>query len=245
MFNYKIIIEYDGSSFFGWQKQDNGPTIQESVEDSLRKLTSENVTLFGAGRTDSGVHARGQVANFIISKDIALDTIRDGLNQHLRPNPISIIKVEKVDSNFNSRFSAKSRHYEYRIINRRSPLTFYKNQAWGIFKKLDIENMKKATNYFIGKHDFDAFRSIDCQSSTSLKTIDKCELQNEDEKIFINISAKSFLHSQVRIIVGTLVEVGKGKIIPEEIKNIIISKDRSRAGPTAPAHGLYLIKVEY
>ena len=242
---YKINIEYDGTDFVGWQKQENGISIQSSLEDAVYKLTNEDVRIFGAGRTDAGVHAKGQVAHFEINKNMSLDNIRDGLNQYLKKLPISVLSSEIVDKDFNARFSATLRSYQYKIKNRRPPLTFEKKLYWGIFTKLDINDMKKATKYFIGKYDFNAFRSIDCQSSSSLKTINDCNIEAENENIIINISAKSFLHSQVRIIVGTLVEVGKGNIKPTEVKEIILSKDRSRAGPTAPAHGLYLIKVEY
>jgi len=242
---YKITIEYDGTNFVGWQRQENGPSIQSSIENAIIKLSSEKITIVGAGRTDAGVHAKGQVAHFEINKDIPLDNIRDGLNQHLRKLPIAILKVEIVDENFNARFSAKLRSYQYRIINRRPPLTIDKNQAWGVFKKLSISDMKKTAPLFVGKHDFNAFRSIDCQSSSSIKTINSCNAEKINENILINVSAKSFLHSQVRIIVGTMVEVGKGKIKIEEIKKIIESKNRNRAGPTAPAHGLYLVKIEY
>ena len=242
---YKISIEYDGTNFVGWQKQDNGPSIQSSIEEAIKKISSETVNVFGAGRTDSGVHAKEQVAHFNISNKIPLDNIRDGLNQHLRPLPIAILKAEEVNEDFHARFSALLRSYEYLIINRRSPLTLYKNQAWGVFKDLDIANMKEAAINFEGKHDFSAFRSIDCQASSSIKTIDSCKVEKQENYIIIKVTAKSFLHSQVRIIVGTLVDVGRGKILPINIKKIIDSKDRSKAGATAPAHGLYLLKVEY
>ena len=245
MHKYKIIIEYDGSEFVGWQKQENGNSIQESIEKAIYKLSNENVNVFGSGRTDSGVHARGQVAHFELKKEISIDKIRDGLNQHLRPLPISILESKKVNNDFHARFSAKLRFYEYLIINRRSPLTFNKKQVWCIFKKLDIIKIKEAIPYFIGKHDFNAFRSIDCQSSSSIKTINNFSLEHNEELLKFSISAKSFLHSQVRIIVGTLIEVGKGKIPPEEILKILESKDRSKAGATAPAHGLYLLKIDY
>ena len=245
MYKYKIIIEYDGSNFVGWQSQENGLSVQKSIEESINNIVSEKVIVFGAGRTDAGVHAKAQVAHFEILKEIPTDTIRDALNQHLRPLPIAILEVKKAEKNFHARFSAKLRFYQYQIINRRSPLTLDKERAWIIFKKLNIDKMKKAANYFIGKHDFDAFRSVDCQSLSSIKTIKNCFIEQKDEHIFINISAKSFLHSQVRIIVGTLIQVGKNKIKIEEIEKIIKSKKRSEAGPTAPAHGLYLIKVEY
>jgi tRNA pseudouridine38-40 synthase len=201
--------------------------------------------VYGAGRTDSGVHAKGQVAHFEISKDIAKDNIRDGINQHLRPLPIAILDVEKVADDFHARFSAKQRIYQYLIINRRPPLTFQRQLAWVIYRKLDIDKIKEATPSFEGKHDFSAFRSINCQSLSSIKTIDYCSITNDQESITILVAAKSFLHSQVRIMIGTLVNVGEGKIQPSDIKQIIEMKDRNIAGVTAPAHGLYLKEVIY
>ena len=245
MAKYKIIVEYDGTDFVGWQKQENGPSIQSSLEDAIKKITSEIVNVFGAGRTDSGVHAKGQVAHFEFSKNISLDNIRDGINQHLRPLPIAILDVKEVDDDFHARFSAKLRTYEYLIINRRAPLTFNKNLAWGVFKKLNMDAMKDAASNFVGKHDFNAFRSVDCQSSSSIKTVQSCSIETNDQHIKLNVSAKSFLHSQVRIMAGTMVEVGKGKFNSSDVKDIIKSRDRSQAGATAPAHGLYLLKVEY
>jgi len=245
MVRYKITIEYDGTDFVGWQKQENGLSIQSSLEVAIKKMTSETVSVFGAGRTDSGVHAKGQVAHFELSKNIPLDNIRDGINQHLRPLPIAILDVKEVNNDFHARFSAKIRTYEYLIINRRGPLTFNKNLIWGVFKKLNIDAMKEAALIFVGKHDFNAFRSIDCQSSSSIKTIQSCSIETNDQHITLNVSAKSFLHSQVRIMVGTLVEAGKGKFNSSDVKDIIKSRDRSKAGATAPAHGLYLLKVGY
>ncbi len=242
---YKLTIEYEGSNFVGWQKQENGISIQSSIEESICNLTKENTNVFGAGRTDSGVHAKGQVAHFNIKKKFSNSTIRDGLNQYLRPKTISILKVESVNKDFHSRFNAKLRHYEYKIVNRRSPLTLNKNYAWIVYKKLNINKMKQAAKYFIGKNDYNAFRSINCQSSSSIKTIKNFKVDSKGEEILINVSAKSFLHSQVRIMVGTIVEVGKEKIEPLKIKEIIKNKKRKQAGPTAPAHGLYLLKVDY
>ena len=242
---YKLTIEYDGTDFVGWQIQDNGNSIQQSLEKAIHKLTNEQVTVFGAGRTDSGVHAKGQVAHFEISKELTKDNIRDGVNQYLRPLPIAIINVEKVANDFHARFLAKQRIYQYSIINRRPPLTFQRQLVWVIYKKLDIEKIKEAAQFFEGKHDFNAFRSIDCQSSSSIKTIDQCSVTNDKESITILVAAKSFLHSQVRIMVGTLVSVGEGKIQPSDIEQIIEMKDRDKAGVTAPAHGLYLKEVIY
>ena len=244
MFNFKITIEYDGTNYVGWQKQDNGLSIQEAIEDAIFKLTAEKINLFGAGRTDSGVHALGQVAHFNLKKNFKIDNIRDGLNQHLRPQPIAILKVAKVHQDFHARFSAIKRTYEYVITNRRPPLTINKNKSWGVFKKLDIKKMKFEAQFFIGKHNLQAFRSIHCQSSSSIKTIDDIKILHKNNDIYIRVSARSFLHSQVRIMVGTLVDIGKGKI-KNSITKIIKDKDRSDAGITAPACGLYLLKIEY
>ncbi|MBS57051.1 MAG: tRNA pseudouridine(38-40) synthase TruA [Rickettsiales bacterium] len=244
MYNYKIIVEYDGTNFVGWQQQENGKSIQSALQEALVKLSGEKVTIFGAGRTDAGVHAYGQVASFTINKKIEIEVIRDGLNQHLRPQPIAVQKAELVDSEFHARFSAKKRSYEYRIINRRSPLTIDANRAWCIYKKINVEKMKSESSSFLGKHDLNAFRSSHCQSKSSTKTIESIDIKNEDEQIIFHVSAKSFLHSQVRIMVGTLVDIAKGNI-NKTISDIINSKNRKIAGQTAPAHGLYLKKIDY
>ena len=241
---YKIIIEYEGTNYVGWQKQNNGFSIQEELEKAIFNLSGEKISVFGAGRTDAGVHALGQVAHFDIKNFFNSDNIRDGLNQHLRPQPIAILKAEKVRENFHARFSAQKRTYQYLIKNRRAPLTIHKNKSWEIFKKLDVDKMISESAFFIGKHSFDAFRSINCQSNSPIKTIDDISILKKEDNISIKVSAKSFLHSQVRIIVGTLVEIAKGKI-KKNVKEIIKDKKRSQAGITAPACGLYLIKVDY
>lgn len=241
---FKILIEYDGSNYVGWQRQDNGLSIQESIEQATKKLTEENISLFGSGRTDAGVHALGQVAHFALNKEFNSDNMRDGLNQYLRPQPIAILAVTEVKENFHARFSAKNRTYEYIITNRRAPLTIDKNKSWGVFKKLDIKKMKSESQFFLGQHNLEAFRSIDCQASSPVKTIDKIQIKEKNKNIIIKVTARSFLHSQIRIMVGTLVEIGKGKITTS-IKNIIQNKQRSQAGVTAPACGLYLTKVKY
>ena len=244
MNNYKIVIEYDGTNFVGWQQQENGKSIQSSIQEALLELSGEKVTIFGAGRTDAGVHAYGQVASFNLNKKIETDVIRDGLNQHLRPRPIAVQKAELVEDVFHARFSAKKRWYEYKIINRRPPLTIDLNRAWCVYKNLDIKKMKSESFSFLGKHDLNAFRSAHCQSKNSMKTIDSVSIKNIDEQIIIEVSAKSFLHSQVRIMIGTLVDIAKGNI-NKTVLDIINSKQRDIAGQTAPANGLYLKKVEY
>ena len=244
MHNYKIIIEYLGTNFVGWQRQENGLSIQQLIEESIQKLSNKKTTIFGAGRTDAGVHAKGQVASFELDNNLDTDTIRDGLNHHLRPHPIAIISTEKVDNDFNARFSAKLRHYEYRVVNRRPPLTLENNRLWCVHKKIDLKKITEQSKNFLGKHDLSAFRSINCQSKSSIKSITSMDIKTNNDEIFFTISAKSFLHSQVRIMVGTLIDIGLGKI-SKSISEIISLKKREYAGVTAPPHGLYLIEVEY
>ncbi len=244
MNNYKITVEYDGTNFVGWQQQANGLSIQSALQNSLFKLSGEKVVVYGAGRTDAGVHAYGQVASFSISKKISTDVIRDGLNQHLRPLMISVLKAEEVDNDFHARFSAKKRYYVYKIINRRSPLTIDASRAWCVYKILDTKKMQNEATSFLGKHDLNAFRSAHCQSKSSIRTIDDIIINIKNEIIFIEVVAKSFLHSQVRIMVGTLVDIAKENI-NRSILDIINSKNRQAAGQTAPANGLYLKKIDY
>ena len=243
-YNYKITVEYDGTNFVGWQQQSNGLSIQSSLQDAVLKLSGEKVVVYGAGRTDAGVHAYGQVASFAISKKISTDVIRDGLNQHLRPLMISVLKAEEVDNDFHARFSAKKRWYVYKIINRRSPLTIDANRAWCVHKILDTKKMQNESASFLGKHDLNAFRSAHCQSKSSIRTIDDIIINIKNEIIFIEVVAKSFLHSQVRIMVGTLVDIAKCNM-NKSILDIINSKNREAAGQTAPANGLYLKKIDY
>ncbi len=244
MQNYKIVIEYDGSNFVGWQRQLNGLSIQQLVEEAITKLSGKKTTIFGAGRTDAGVHSRGQVANFELDDNFDTDTIRDGLNQHLRPYPIAVLSADNVQSDFNARFSAKLRWYEYKIINRRPPLTLDNNRVWCVHKKIDIKKIIEQSKFFVGKHDLSSFRSVNCQSKSSIKSINSFEITNYEDEICFTISAKSFLHSQVRIMVGTLVDIGLSKI-SKPVSEIISLRKREFAGVTAPAHGLYLIKVDY
>ena len=244
MHNYKITIEYDGSDFVGWQRQDNGLSIQQLIEESIQKLTNKTTTIIGAGRTDAGVHAKGQVASFELENFIDTDTIRDGLNHHLRSHPVAILSTEKIDADFNARFSAKLRWYEYKVINRRAPLTLQNNRVWCVHKTININKVIEQSQFFLGKHDLSSFRSINCQSKSAIKSINSFNVKKNEQEINFIISAKSFLHSQVRIMVGTLVDIGLGKI-SKSISEIISLKKREYAGVTAPPHGLYLTKVEY
>ncbi|MAE37721.1 MAG: tRNA pseudouridine(38-40) synthase TruA [Pelagibacteraceae bacterium] len=243
---FKIIIEYDGTPFVGWQKQENGRSVQASIESAIEKLFDEKITIFGAGRTDAGVHAIGQTAHFDVSKK-NFDTyiIKNALNDHLRPLPISILNVEKVNENFHSRFDAIQRKYLYRIINRKSPLTIEKGRAWQVHKTLNIDPMKDCIPLIVGKHDFTTFRSAHCQSDSPIKTIDEVKITQTDENIFFGISAKSFLHHQVRSIVGSLKMVGEGSWSINDFDIALKSKDRSKCGALAPSEGLYFMEVKY
>ena len=244
MHNFKITIEYEGTNFVGWQRQENGLSIQQLIEEAIQKLSNKKTIIFGAGRTDAGVHAKGQVANFELENYIELDTIRDGINHHLRPYPIAILSAEKASSDFNARFSAKLRNYEYKVINRRAPLTLENNRVWCVHKNLNINKIIEQSKYFLGKHDLSAFRSINCQSKSAIRTISSINIKNNQEEIKFSISAKSFLHSQVRIMVGTLIDIGLDKIT-KPISEIITLQKREAAGVTAPSCGLYLTKVDY
>ena len=244
----RLIIEYDGSNYVGWQKQKTGKSIQEEIEKSLSQLFQEKIKVFGAGRTDSGVHATGQVAHFDVNKiKIEKNKIALAINYMLRKseNKISILKAEEVPLSFDSRFSVKNKTYLYKIFNRKIRSFLIEKRAWFVPNSLDISLMNQASKVLIGKYDFNAFRSISCQSRNSIRSIKNIKIDENINNIEIRVTGKSFLHNQVRIIVGTLVNVGKRVLNKEQILNILESKERINAGPTAPAHGLYLEKIEY
>ena len=245
MFRYKITIEYDGTAYVGWQIQDNGLSVQEVLSTALKNLTGEEFVPKGSGRTDAGVHALGQVAHIDLSKEWNLSKIRDGLNYHLRPAPIAVTKAEVVDEEFDARFSAIRRHYRYVIVNRRARLTIDRAYAWQVPRPLDHELMNEAAQSFVGHHDFTTFRSTHCQAKSPLKTIDTVSVLRDGEKVIVECSARSFMHNQVRSMVGSLAEVGMGKWPVSGIQSAIDAKDRAACGPVAPAHGLYFLKVEY
>lgn len=245
MFRYKITIEYDGTPYVGWQIQDNGLSVQEVLSTALKNLTREEFVPKGSGRTDAGVHALGQVAHIDLSKEWNLSKIRDGLNYHLRPAPIAVTKAEVVDEEFDARFSAIRRHYRYVIVNRRARLTIDRAYAWQVPRPLDHELMNEAAQSFVGHYDFTTFRSTHCQAKSPLKTIDTVSVLREGEKVIVECSARSFMHNQVRSMVGSLAEVGMGKWPVSGIQSAIDAKDRAACGPVAPAHGLYFLKVEY
>jgi len=245
MTRYKILIEYDGRDFVGWQRQDNGFSVQQAIEEAIGKYAGESVTLFGAGRTDSGVHALGQVAHFDLKREDSPDTVRDALNFHLKPHAVSVLEAEPVDDGFDARQSAKSRAYVYRITNRRAPLSLGRGLSWWVPVRLDAEAMDAAAKILIGKHDFTTFRATHCQARSALKTLDVLDVSRTGDVIEVNARARSFLHHQVRNLVGTLKFVGEGKWTADDVKAALDKKDRAAGGPTAPPDGLYLTEVVY
>ena len=244
---YKIVIEYDGTDLLGWQKQLDGPSVQEYLEKAIYGFLQQTTEVYGAGRTDAGVHALEQVAHFDLESPVDEFKIREAMNAHLRTMeaPVSILNVEAVGDDFNARFSAKGRSYIYRITNRRAPLVLDKNRSWWVYVPLDVEKMREGAKFLLGNHDFSSFRAAKCQAKSPIKTLDKIDIEQNGENITFYVEARSFLHHQVRNMVGTLKMVGDGHLKPEDIKNILESKDRTKAGPTAPAQGLYLSKIMY
>jgi len=245
MTRFKLVIEYDGGPFVGWQRQENGPSVQQALEEAVFAFSGERVTSFGAGRTDAGVHALGQVAHFDLARDTTADTVRDAVNFHLKPQPIAVLLAEPVAADFHARFSAKARSYLYRIANRRAPLALDRGRAWPVQQPLDAAAMQVAAERLVGHHDFTSFRSSICQAASPEKTLDRLEVTRAGEEIHIRARARSFLHHQVRNMVGTLKLVGDGKWSAADVSRALAARDRAKAGPTAPAEGLYLTAVDY
>jgi tRNA pseudouridine38-40 synthase len=242
---YRLTLEYDGAPFVGWQRQDNGPSVQGALEDAIEKLSGERVTVTGSGRTDAGVHALGQVAHFDLVKTFEPGKVRDALNYHLRPNPVVVLDADAVDSEFHARFSARSRHYLFRILNRRSPPALETGKVWHVSHKLDAEAMHAAAQVFVGQHDFTTFRAAECQAQSPVKTLDRLDVSRRADEIHIEASARSFLHHQIRSFAGTLKLVGEGKWTVRDVADALAAKDRTRCGPVSPPDGLYLVRVDY
>jgi tRNA pseudouridine38-40 synthase len=245
MTRWKLTLEYDGGPFVGWQRQDNGPSVQAAVERAITAFCGETVTVFGAGRTDAGVHAAGQVAHADIVKEATADTVRDALNFHLKPDPIAVLAAEAAPADFHARFSATMRHYRYRILNRRAPPALDRGQVWHVGAPLDAAAMHDAAQMLVGKHDFTSFRAVACQADSPVKTLDALSVTAAGEEIHLLARARSFLHHQVRNIAGTLKLVGEGRWRAGDVAAALAARDRSRAGPTAPPEGLCLIRVDY
>jgi tRNA pseudouridine38-40 synthase len=242
---YKLTIEYDGTPYVGWQQQDNGPSVQGALTEAIAAFAGERVVVSGAGRTDTGVHALGQVAHIDLAKDWETDRVRDAINFHLRPQSVAVLKAERVAADFDARFSAMKRHYLYRIVNRRADLTLDQDRAWRVPRPLDCAAMHMAAQQLIGKHDFTTFRSTECQAKSPLKTLDRLDVVRDGDDVRVTASARSFLQHQVRSMVGSLVHVGEGKWSIRDLAGALAARDRTRCGQVAPPHGLYLVRVDY
>jgi len=242
---FRLTLEYDGAGFVGWQRQDNGPSVQQALEDAVFAFCGERVTAVAAGRTDAGVHALGQVVHLDIARAVAVETVRDAVNYHLRPAPIAVLAVEAAAADFHARFSAVERAYLYRIVNRRAPLALDRGRAWGVAAPLDAAAMAEAARALVGRHDFTSFRAASCQAASPVKTLDVLEVARAGAEVRVAARARSFLHHQVRNMVGTLKLVGEGKWSAADVAAALAARDRSAAGPTAPPGGLYLVEVRY
>ena len=240
-----LTIEYDGSAFQGWQRLGSGPSVQGALETAVFKLSGQTRDVVGAGRTDSGVHALGQVAHVDLAPALPTDRVRDGLNAHLRPDAIAVLDARIVDENFHARFSAIGRTYWYRIVNRRADLTLARGQAWRVGPSLDVEAMHAAAQALVGEHDFTTFRDSQCQAASPVKTLDRISVSRAGEEVHVWCEARSFLHRQVRSMVGSLAQVGLGRWTVGDMGAALAAADRARCGPVAPPDGLYLTRVTY
>ncbi|MBI1776805.1 MAG: tRNA pseudouridine(38-40) synthase TruA [Proteobacteria bacterium] len=242
---YRLTLEYDGSQLVGWQRQTNGPSVQQHLEEAIQKFCGQTVLAHAAGRTDAGVHALGQVAHIDLVGEMATDTLREAVNYHLKPQPIAILEAVAAGPSFHARFSATLRAYRYRIVNRRAPLTLERGRAWLVTRPLDTVAMHEAAQGLVGRHDFTSFRAGQCQAKSPVKTLDRLEVERAGEEVAIVAEARSFLHHQVRNMVGSLRLVGEGKWTAHDLAKALAARDRAAAGATAPPDGLYLTRVEY
>jgi tRNA pseudouridine38-40 synthase len=242
---YKLVVEYDGTPFTGWQFQANGRSVQQAIEEAVARFAHQSIRVHCAGRTDSGVHATHQVVHVDLERDWRPDTVRDATNAHLRPDPIAILSAEIVPDTFSARLSAVKRHYLYRILNRRAPPGLDLNRVWQVPWPLDAEAMHEPAQRLVGRHDFTTFRAAECQANSPIRTLDRLDVQRHGDEIHVSASARSFLHHQVRSMVGTLAKAGAGRWSVRDVEAALQAKDRSRCGPMAPSAGLYLIGVDY
>jgi tRNA pseudouridine38-40 synthase len=242
---YRIIIEYDGTPFVGWQRQSKGLSVQGLLEDAIRKFSQESVGVHGAGRTDAGVHALGQVGHFDLGKAWAPGRVRDAMNFHLRPHPIGVVACSEADAGFDARFSAIKRHYKYRLLTRRAPPILDRNRVWWTMQDLDAGAMHEAAQVLVGKHDFTTFRAAQCQAASPVKTIDTFNISRDGDEIIGTVSARSFLHHQVRSMIGSLKLVGEGKWTRGDLQTALAARNREACGTVSPASGLYLVAVDY
>jgi tRNA pseudouridine38-40 synthase len=242
---WKLILEWDGAPFMGWQRQDHGPSVQDALEQAATRMTGEEVTAHAAGRTDAGVHALAMAVHIDLAKDLTGHRLAEGLNALLRPAPVAVLSAEPVAPDWHARFSCSGRRYLYRIANRRAPLTLDRGRAWRLAKPLDLEAMKQGAAHLLGHHDFTTFRSVHCQSDSPLKTLDRLDVEPAGEEIHIFAAARSFLHHQVRSMVGCLGLVGMGQWRADDMKAALEARDRSALGLNAPAEGLYFAEATY
>ena len=245
---WKITIEYDGTDFSGWQRQEHAPSIQEAIETAITKFCQQDIIIHAAGRTDAGVHAAGQVAHFDLDygeRSLSGFELLKAINAHLMPHPISIVKAEEVDTEFHSRYSATNKMYRYLILNRAAPPTFQKNQVWHFKRPLNADKMHEAAQCLIGHHDFTTFRDSQCQAKSPMKTLDRLDIHRDGDMVVMEAEARSFLHHQIRNFAGTLSLIGEEKWTKEDLMNALNSKDRTKGGMTAPASGLYLFRVDF
>ena len=246
MRRWKLTIEYDGRPFVGWQRLDMGPSVQQALADAAEmRCGGGQVRAQASGRTDAGVHAKGQVVHIDLERPMTADKLRDALNHHLRPHPVAVVRVEAVGEDFHARLSSIGRAYEYRIVNRRAPLALDAGRAWHVQRPLDIDAMNAGAAFLVGHHDFTSFRAALCQAKSPVKTLDRLEAVRRGDEIVVFAAARSFLHHQVRNMVGTLEMVGAGKWPPQRVGQALAARDRAAAGPTAPPDGLYFIEARY
>ena len=242
---FKLTLEYDGGPYQGWQRLAEGPSVQAAMEEAVEKLTGVRSEVIGSGRTDAGVHAMAQVAHVDIDKHFEPVRLADALNAHLRPHPIAVLKAEEAAPDFHARFDAVRRVYLYSILNRRAPAALARGFVWRLAKRLDEGAMQAAAQRLLGAHDFTTFRDSQCQAKSPVKTLDRCDVVRAGETVQIWCEARSFLHRQVRSMVGTLVEAGLGKMSADDVADALAAADRARCGPVAPADGLFLVRVDY
>jgi tRNA pseudouridine38-40 synthase len=242
---WKLTVEYDGGPFMGWQRQDHGPSVQRALEEALERMTGERASFTAAGRTDAGVHALAMAAHVDIARDLTPHRLREGLNALLRPNPVSVLAVESVADDWHARFSCLGRRYRYRILSRRAPPALDRGRVWHIAAALDAEAMSEGAAMLVGRHDFTTFRSAHCQSDSPVKTLDRLEVSRVGEEIHIEAAARSFLHHQVRSMVGCLAMVGRGQWQPQDIAKALEARDRAALGLNAPPQGLYFVEALY
>ena len=245
MTRWRLTIEYDGGPFMGWQRQDHGPSVQQAVEDALERMTSERTAVTAAGRTDAGVHALGMSAHVDVERELTAHRLREGLNALVRPAPVSVLAVEAVADDWHARFSCVGRRYLYRILSRRAPPALERGRVWHLGVQLEVEAMQQAAAMLIGRHDFTTFRSVHCQSESPVKTLDRLEVRREGDEILIEAAARSFLHHQVRSMVGCLSLVGRGQWTPEDMREALEARDRASLGFNAPPDGLYFVQAVY